>query len=581
MRISEAAAIAGFQVTGTNTEAAFTLKLHRGEGMLLVAMDWKDAEPPRELVGFAIEYREPGGDRFFALKNRIAFPGPSGAVNPNRMSTRLSPIQKFRWVHFPRNADLAGEFTYRVTPVFMNDANELSYGDAQDAAIELRRETYPGELNVTFTRGFVSSQAFVDKFVTGDHDLRSLIPPKADEGLDFVPSHPKADDALRWMGFEARDAILEVLDQAVNDPVARVDVVAYDLCEPAVVSRLEALGDRLRVVIDNSGSHGDDDSAESRAATILETSGASVKRHHMNQLQHNKTIVVDGPDLKVAVCGSTNFTWRGFFVQSNNALVVRGEEAIQPFVTAAEAYWEHDSVSGFGKTASAEWTSLGFPDITAKVAFSPHAPENALLDEIAEDIRERTRSCLFYSLAFLYQTEGPIRDAIEEVTKRDDIFVYGISDRRVRGGLDIQLPDGNVAPVRPAALTKNVPEPFKSEPTGLAGGVGNRMHHKFVVIDFDRPSARVYLGSYNFSNPADVKNGENLLLIRDRRIATSYAIEALRIFDHYHFRVAQEQRKKAKKKLTLRLPPRDPEDEPWWAEDYTDARKVRDRELFA
>ena len=76
----------------------------------------------------------------------------------------LSPIQKFRWVHFPRNAELAGEFVYKVTPVFMNDADELSYGEPQQAAIELRRETYPGQLNVTFTRGFVSSQAFVDKY---------------------------------------------------------------------------------------------------------------------------------------------------------------------------------------------------------------------------------------------------------------------------------------------------------------------------------------------------------------------------------------------------------------------------------
>ena len=47
-------------------------------------------------------------------------------------------------MHFPRNAELPGEFVYRVSPVFMNDADELSYGEPQEAAIELRRETYPG-----------------------------------------------------------------------------------------------------------------------------------------------------------------------------------------------------------------------------------------------------------------------------------------------------------------------------------------------------------------------------------------------------------------------------------------------------
>ncbi|MBX9636285.1 MAG: hypothetical protein K2Q45_01895, partial [Nitrosomonas sp.] len=98
---------------------------------------------------------------------------------------------------------------------------------------------------------------------------------------------------------------------------------------------------------------------------------------------------------------------------------------------------------------------------------------------------------------------------------------------------------------------------------------------------FDKPSARVYLGSYNFSSPADLKNGENLMLIRDRRIAVSYMIEALRIFDHHHFRVAQQEAKKARKQFVLAKPPRNSGEKPWWDEDYTDARKIRDRELFA
>jgi phosphatidylserine/phosphatidylglycerophosphate/cardiolipin synthase-like enzyme len=132
--------------------------------------------------------------------------------------------------------------------------------------------------------------------------------------------------------------------------------------------------------------------------------------------------------------------------------------------------------------------------------------------------------------------------------------------------------------VHPAALTENVPEPFKSEPSG---GGGTRMHHKFVVIDFDKPTARVYMGSYNFSSAADISNGENLLLIRDRRVAVSYVVEALRIFDHYHFRVAQLEADKALKKLFLARPPRNAGERPWWDEDYSNTRKIRDRELFA
>src|SRR5438105_6578082 len=211
---------AEFQVSGTNTAALFSLKLHRGDGMTLVAMTWKTGIPPKDFVGFAIEYKEPGGDKFFSLKNRLAFSGANEEVNPNKLSTRLSPIQKFRWVHFPRNAELAGEFVYQVTPVFMNEADELSYGESQQAAIELRRETYPGVLNVAFTRGFVSSQAFVDRYEKDA--IKTLLPLKADKGLDFTPTHPKADEALAWMGFEARSALLEVLDQAIADQTAAV-----------------------------------------------------------------------------------------------------------------------------------------------------------------------------------------------------------------------------------------------------------------------------------------------------------------------------------------------------------------------
>jgi phosphatidylserine/phosphatidylglycerophosphate/cardiolipin synthase-like enzyme len=177
----------------------------------------------------------------------------------------------------------------------------------------------------------------------------------------------------------------------------------------------------------------------------------------------------------------------------------------------------------------------------------------------------------------LLQAPGVILNAIKNVSQRDEIFVYGISDRKV-GGLDLKKPDGNVSPAFPAALTKDIPKPFSAEPTG---GGGIRMHHKFVIIDFDKPTARVYLGSYNFSSPADLKNGENLLLIRDRRIAVSYVVEALRIFDHYHFRVKQQETKKARKELVLAKPPRSKREKAWWVKDYTDVRKIKDRELFA
>jgi hypothetical protein len=563
---------ADYEVVGDNDAAPFSLKVHRGEGMALLAMDWRGGKPPADFVGFSIEYREPGGGSFYALNNRLGF-SPGATQQP----TTEAPIQKFRWVHFPRNANLEGDFTYRVTALFMDADGALRRGDAQEAALELRRETYPGQLNVAFTRGFVSSQAFVDRYQPAG-PISELVPDDADKGLDFVPTHPKATEALAWMGFEGREAVLGLLAEAVADPDAKVRVVAYDLNQPELVGHLQQLGDRLQVVIDDSGSHGKDESAEHEAEKRLVKSAgrANVKRQHMGGLQHNKMIAVDGPKVQAAIGGSTNFSWRGFYVQSNNAVVARGKSAVEAFWAAFDDYWAHDDAGGFGKTSAAELTSLGLDGIDASVAFSPHASKNAMLAKIADDIEAATSS-LLYSMAFLYQTPGKILDAIEKVTNDPAIFVYGISDRDV-GGIELQKPDGNVAPVHPDVLSGDLPEPFKEEPVG---GSGVRMHHKFAVIDFDKPTARVYTGSYNFSGAADRSNGENLLLVRDRRVAVAYAVEALRIFDHYHFRVARHEAKEGARPLVLGKPSDPDRDGPWWQPYYADAHKIRDREMFA
>ncbi|KAI7971792.1 hypothetical protein EIK77_000101 [Talaromyces pinophilus] len=566
-----------FIVHGTNDIAVFTLTCYRGEGMCLLAMNWKQGPPPDNFVGFTIEYMEPGGTQFYPLTNRITFPGANGQLNPNALSSRLSPFQKFRWIHFPSNATILGLFTYRVTPVFMDDKGILSYGEFQEAGIELEAETYPGELNICFTRGFISSQAFVDKFGT-DGGVGTLLPTTANAGLTFESTDPKEETALAWMGFEARSAILNTLDVAIADSTAQVRIAAYDFNDPEIVSRLKQLQGRLKIIIDDSGPHSPATACETEAAAILtDSAGAdNVQRQHMGALQHNKSIVVDGDKTKIAIGGSTNFSWRGLYVQNNNAVVLLGANAVQIFSDAFDGLWANpNNPHGFHNTASADWNDLGLANVNARVTFSPHGTSNAKLQEIANDISS-TESSLFYSLAFLYETEGVIRDAITKVTNEDTAFVYGLSDKTV-GGLDIQLPNGNPPIAFPVPLLKDVPPPFEQE---AAGGSGTRLHHKFIVIDFNKPTARVYTGSYNFSVAADTKNAENLFVIQDRRVATSYMVEAVSMFDHYAFRNS-EAKANDNQPLELKKPPADGSgDKPWWDKYWTNAQKKRDRELF-
>ena len=563
--------------TGQNSSALFTLKIYRGEGMALLAMNWATGKPPVNFVGFAIEYQEPQGVQFYSLTNRISFLANDGSVDPNIKSTRLSPIQKFRWAHFPFNANLAGNYTYRVSPVFMDAAGQLSYGDYQQATIQLQSETYPGILNVAFTRGFIASQAFVQDFGTNG-GVGTILPSSSENGLTFKPTDPKAGAAMDWMGFEDRLCILNALDQAIADGTAQVRVLAYDFDEPEIVTRLVKLGSRLKIIIDDSKSNADPKSPGSQGAAMLIASAGvgNVQRQHVGELQHNKTIAIQGKVL-LTICGSTNFSWRGIFVQNNNALILHGAAPVKIFFDAFDNLWKNkNKPAGFAATASATWNKLNLPGIQAKIAFSPHNSSNAILAGIAADIAS-TKSSLFYSLAFLYQTPGPILNSIKKVTGNNHLFVYGLSDKTV-GGLDLQLPDGNAPIAYPAYLLEDAPEPFKPE---SSGGAGVRLHHKFVVIDFDKPNARVYMGSYNFSSTADLKNGENLVLIQDQRVAVSYMIQAVIMFDHYEFRDALAKATTPTKKIYLQTPPKSAADKPWFDEDYTNPQKVRDRELFS
>ena len=65
----------------------------------------------------------------------------------------------------PFDPERLGEYRYRVRPAFLSPTRHIGWGEAQEVGLELRRETYPDVLNVAFARGFVSSQAFVERLV--------------------------------------------------------------------------------------------------------------------------------------------------------------------------------------------------------------------------------------------------------------------------------------------------------------------------------------------------------------------------------------------------------------------------------
>jgi hypothetical protein len=573
--------------TNIAESAGLHVKLWRGERMCLIGMDVDQPEP--DFVGFAIEVRSPGQSAFAPLRNRLNFsyqqPVAKAVDGYRNFPSTEAPFQKFRWIHFPYDPKV-GNYVYRVTKQHMPTEGKLVSGTSLTLDIPLSPVIYENFLDVGFTRNFASSQAYVEKY---GNNVK-VIPPKPNGGLKFKKV---AGDVYQWLGFEAYELIFNFLDEVVQDKSLTLDFFAYDLNEPDIVERLKKMGSRLRAIIDNSGTHKPVTSAESQAAKILSGSagGSNVKRMHFNSLQHNKVLIAkrNGQPEKV-LFGSTNFSFRGIYIQANNAMVLHAPEAAAYFEnTFSLAFTDPKS---FPKDPlSREWHLVNVSSMPpVHLCFSPHSDPDLSLSPVGGAIDQATSS-VFFAIAFLYQTKsGPVRDAVDRLMKKR-LFSYGISDQE--GTLTVKKPDGSRGTVRYSYLAQNAPYPFSAE---WSGGSGIHEHDKFVVTDFNLPTAKVFTGSSNLSPSGEKGNGDNLIMIEDQRVATSYAIEALRIFDHLHFRVRMEgaKGKKGKSKtmgkkkkgsndsLTLQKPEAISGKPAWFESFYQEGTQAEDdRKLFS
>jgi hypothetical protein len=167
---------------------------------------------------------------------------------------------------------------------------------------------------------------------------------------------------------------------------------------------------------------------------------------------------------------------------------------------------------------------------------------------------------------------GQLLDAIKALPSRPELYAFGTT-QRLDGSLHVEKSgdpdDGTFIPF--SYLSKHVPAPFKKE---WSGGAGQVIHHKFVVIDFNGETPLAFGGSSNLAKGGEKQNGDNLVCFADRDIATRYAIEAIKLVDHYRFRAVMETATDAK---PLQLAGRSAN----WAAPYYQAGSPKSRERTA
>jgi phosphatidylserine/phosphatidylglycerophosphate/cardiolipin synthase-like enzyme len=550
---------------------------YQGDAMTLLAFDL-EKNKTTNFTGFSIRVTPPGLQPYF-LFNRLSYPAtvtyPGSVKNANLITTEFAPIQKFRWVHVPatnHNIDsyVFGNYTYEISARYLVN-NELQPIDPT-LTITIAIPVCPFKtkaLEIGFTRSFIASQAFVQNFgdtvtlrpKTGQPGYGQLIfdtklnagsVTKAIKGVDKVYSY-SYEELHEWLGWQARQRIFDFLDEVLKDPAISLDVFAFDLDEPVISNQLLTLAeqDRIRVILDNSSTHTGKTSAgiiqfEDQFETLFNTratgkTNAKIIRGHFQSLAHSKVFIQkkDGAAIKV-LTGSTNFSTNGLYVNANNVLIFTDTHVATLYESVFEA-----SFTGMASFKNSTWASTAFgfnspaetnnttdtdvPEMVIRVSPHPLVFATAELDGMAEQVLNATSNVLFAIMDD--KSKSPLLAAILKQVESNATFTYGITDTSTL--VLLYKPDSKTGiHVTGKGLNQKLPPPFDTEPAIP----GISIHHKFVVVDFNTDNGVVFCGSSNLALGPEQANGDNLLEIRDKDVVTAFAIEAIRLVDHFQFR---------------------------------------------
>ena len=536
-----------------SSKDGFSFKVYRGAQMTLLTMDLAQQPATGTFAGFTLEYTGPATPRR-PIKNLLNFAGTEGVT-----SSVDSPFQAFKWVHFPgsysQNPAPFGNWDYHATPRFF-DANKkllpLDAGKTVTVTIPVG-DFSKGGLEIGFTRAFLKSQAYAGHYgaqtklkPTGDWLFNMTKKAGTKNGHDFT-----YEDMYGWLGYTARHQIYGTLDEALNDNAVEVEMFAYDLNDPGVAQRcldLAAAG-RIRIILDNAALHvtqpgkptteEDDFEARFNAAAAP---GAELFRCRFGRYSHCKIIILkkNGAAFRV-LTGSTNFAITGICVNANHVLLFDRPNVANYYSDVFNTVWQVGKAGAFRttdfSTKTKKFTDAGLPH--TEINFSPHddarAPE--ILDQITAQIQKpSTRSVLFAVMEMGDTSSGTLIRALRDLHKNDSIYTYGVTDNS-SGDISLYKPGRKNGLLIDATRAKReLPPPFKTE----ASLPGHAIHHKFVITNFNRPTARLWCGSSNLALGGEKDNGDNLICIKDQDVATAFAIEAMRLTDHYNFRSVRE-----------------------------------------
>jgi len=285
------------------------------------------------------------------------------------------------------------------------------------------------------------------------------------------------------------------LVEAIDAARLSVDVAVYSLSLNSIRDALihaYQRGVRVRMVMESDNMDRSDPQA-------LEDAGIPMLGDRREGLMHDKFVVIDNSEVWG---GSMNFTDSGGYADNNNLIRIRSVKMAENYTREFEEMFVDDK---FGPDVVAETPNprVTMDDTPIDVYFSPDDNVQANFVELVNNAKES-----IYFIAFSF-TSDEIGEAVR-ARAQDGVTVAGVMEtEQVNSNIGTEF------------------DPFKQAGLDvLRDGNEGQMHHKVMIIDENI----VIFGSYNFTNSADTKNDENLIVIYSEEIAAQFMAEFQRVY---------------------------------------------------
>jgi hypothetical protein len=446
--------------TVTKSKGTLTVNAYQGDMKTLLAFNFSDKKSATNLAGFTLQCM-PKGMQPYYLQNNLRFEMPGDHAQDAKEPANSSinaPFHKFRWLHVPGSIHqgvqpVVGPYSYTVTPRYFDDKQSLEPIDPS-LSVDITVDVEPFQklgLELGFTRGFTQSQAFDHRY-----GIKALIRPAAKDlifdtsevsGTNAAGEQYTFADEYEWLGFTAREKIFAILAEVLADDSLQLDMFAYDLNEPDLMTlllKLAAKG-RVRIILDNAALHHSaktpkpEDQFED-LFTKKAKGDAAILRGRFKRYAHDKALVVSkvgGKAVKV-LTGSTNFSITGMYVNSNHVLIFNDPNVADTYAQVFEEVW-NDQVKEppFLKSA---FSTTTYPFSSAKtpkmeITFAPHdeAFATTILQDIASRIAQegkkgKTVGSVLFAVMAIDNGTSPVYTALKSIHQKQNIFSYGISD---------------------------------------------------------------------------------------------------------------------------------------------------------